>query len=169
MFGRVQSTHGLKGELCIECFFENYNFFIDRESLYLKDDGIFKPIKAKLTGIKKGNLIISIEECKEIEKAKALLEKEIFILRSSMENLPATQGDYYVCDIIGLEVFLEDSSESYGFLEDIVDFGGGMLLEVRLNYLHPKNIDKKEEMEYFEKKSIKAVDLSKGCVLIKND
>lgn len=64
------------------------------------------------------------------EAARALCGAEILVPRG--EAAPVGPGEYYIEDLKGAELFLPDGS-SAGFICDVVEGGGGFLLEVPLS------------------------------------
>lgn len=168
LFSKIKALHGIKGEVWCECFFENYEYFILKKPLFLKTkEGSLTLIKPILQGVKKGGLILKFAGIETLEEASRLLENEIFIERITLDEF-AEEGKHFVADLINLTVLIENYEESYGKVLDVVDFGGGTLLEVEINHFHKLNKNKKEKLEYYEKTkdTIKEVNLNKGFILL---
>jgi len=73
-----------------------------------------------------------------------LVKKTLFCKRSSLETLEDGDNEtHFVADLIGLKVYIEKEGELFGVVEDVVNFGGGPLLEVKLCRLHSSNLQKK--------------------------
>jgi 16S rRNA processing protein RimM len=169
-FGRITSAHGLKGEVNLECFFANYEYFIKNNLIFIKaEESGYENVICEARGTKNEKMIISLENINTKEKAQEFIGKELFIKREDLEEIndPLTEG-HFVADLLGMIVKDVEKEEKYGILKDVVDFGGGVLLEVELDSRHEKNKNKKEKLEYFkkDKDTIKEVNLEEGFITI---
>lgn len=159
-FGKIESLHGIKGEVTIDCFFANYDFFLKANSFFILEDNDYIKINFTLNGKKKDVLIIQIENVTTIEEAKKFLKKEILTERALLNQLDdGNEETHFVQDLIGLKVILEN--KEYGIVTDVVNFGGGPLIEVLPN-------DGNKITEYYEKNKnyIKQVDISNGTITL---
>ena len=117
--GVITTTHGVRGEVKVypttdaERFEELEYVLLDtgREQLRLTIDNV-KYFK---------NLVIlkfkEIGNINEIEKYKG---KELWIPREEAQELE--EDEYYIADLIGMEVVLEDGT-SFGTLKDVLETG----------------------------------------------
>ena len=170
-FGSILGVHGLKGEVLIECLFENFKHFVS-QGVFIDNVNGIEPIKIQQTGIKKGGIIVSIENCVNKEDATKLLNKNLFIDRKSLDDLDdSDQSTHFVADLLDLNVFIDGYNDIFGTVIDVVNFGNGPLLEIKLNKNHKKNLNKKEKLEYYEKNTttIKEVNLKAKLILLNNN
>ncbi|BEV09538.1 ribosome maturation factor RimM [Asticcacaulis sp. DW145] len=79
--------------------------------------------------VHKGALVVKAEGISDKDKADALKGLKLYVRR---EDLPEVEGedDYYVTDLIGLEVRSTDGSV-IGRLKGVEDFGAGDLLDIQ--------------------------------------
>ena len=169
-FGKVLGTHGLKGQVLMQCFFENVEYFIEK-GVFIKAEQGFEPIIIKKVGIKKGGVIIEVQGSSTKESADKLLKLELFIERSALNELDDEDGEtHFVADLLELNVLMEGEEGTFGKVTDVVNFGGGPLLEVEINLKHKNNLGKKEKLEYYEKskQALKEVNLKQGYIMLKN-
>jgi 16S rRNA processing protein RimM len=76
------------------------------------------------------SLAVKFAGCDTPEAARALTGSELLLDRSEAAALGP--GEYYVEDLKGLEV-LGPAAESLGRVTDIVEGGGGLLMEIELS------------------------------------
>jgi 16S rRNA processing protein RimM len=170
-FGKIVDTHGLKGEIVVDCLFKNVEHFL-AFGVFIKDEEEFKPLNIRKNGVKKDGIILKIADVESFEVARTWVKKIIFSPREALEMLDDGNSDtYFVADLIGLKVLIEGYEEAYGMVADVVDFGGGPLLEVNLASEHPKNKGKSSLVEYHQKNphTVKEVDLKKSHIIFKNN
>jgi len=137
LFCTFLRTHGLNGEIVARCDFENPKGFTG--TLFIKENNKMIAFPAKITGLLNGNnIIMKCAEIHSIEEAQKIIKKEIYINRSDLPSL--SSGEYYACDLIGLEVQNIKNNQKIGIVVDLVDFGSGPNLEV-------KNLQ--EKLEYY--------------------
>ena len=137
LFCTVLKTHGLNGEVSARCDFENPKDFTG--TFFVKEQNEIKAFPVQITGLLNGgNIIIKCGEINSIEEARKIIRKEIYINRNELPSL--NPGEYYPCDLIGLEVRNTKNNQKIGIVVDLVDFGSGPNLEV-------KNLQ--EKLEYY--------------------
>ena len=161
-FGKIASSHGIKGEVALDCYFSNYQFFLEKNRFFILEDGKYVNLNLKLNGKKKDLLIVKIPEVEKIEDAAKFLKKEVFVERDLFNLLDDGNNEtHFVQDLIGLKVILEN--KEIGKVQDVVNFGSGPLLEVLIS------VDNKTT-EYYEKNknNIKEVDILNGTITLNN-
>lgn len=152
-FGKIIKTHGLKGELVLECDFENPYHFL--KNLFFAKDNQMQPLKVEISGtLKNDRFIIKCDGIHSIEEAQTMVSKQIFVPRN---KLPPSENGYYICDIIGLEA-VDFNGLKIGTVVDVVDFGSGLNLEI-------KNLQ--EKLEYYVCSDDTIVDLQLGIIKVK--
>lgn len=153
----------------LECYFQNYQYFAENNLIFLKRaEESLENIKITIDGKKGDCLIIYIESLNTIEAVHSIIGKEFVVESESIRSLDVEGEGHFVFDLLNLKVIDYKTKEEYGTINDVVDFGGGPLLEIQLNKQNTKNKDKKETVEYFEKNknTVKDVDLLQGIISI---
>jgi ribosomal 30S subunit maturation factor RimM len=167
-FGKIVGIHGLKGEMLLDCFFTNFNHFVSK-GIFMKFEDGFNQISIKKNGIKKLGVIIHIEGCNSKEDTVKFLNKTLFTPRDALEELDdGDKNTHFVADLLNLEVKVDGEEGIFGNIHDVVNFGGGPLLEVKLEHSHKFNKNKTEKFEYYEKNitNIKEVNLKQGYLIL---
>lgn len=152
--GKVVSTHGLRGELRVDPWCDSPQFLCQFKTLYLKKG------ETKLSVSSRPHKTIAIVKAKgidTIEEAEKLRGRVLYINRSDARLAP---GEYFIQDLMGLDVIDIDTSKSYGKITDVLKTGANDVYQVtdekKKDYLIPVIDD-----------VVKEIDISGGKVLIK--
>lgn len=152
--GKVVSTHGLRGELRVDPWCDSPQFLCQFKTLYLKKG------ETKLSVSSRPHKTIAIVKAKgidTIEEAEKLRGRILYINRSDAKLAP---GEYFIQDLMGLDVIDIDTSKSYGKITDVLKTGANDVYQVtdekKKDYLIPVIDD-----------VVKKIDINGGKVLIK--
>ena len=152
--GKVVSTHGLRGELRVDPWCASPQFLCQFKTLYLKKG------ETKLSVSSRPHKTIAIVKAKgidTIEEAEKLRGRVLYINRSDARLAP---GEYFIQDLMGLDVIDIDTSKSYGKITDVLKTGANDVYQVtdekKKDYLIPVIDD-----------VVKEIDINGGKVLIK--
>lgn len=152
--GKVVSTHGLRGELRVDPWCDSPQFLCQFKTLYLKKG------ETKLSVSSRPHKTIAIVKAKgidTIEEAEKLRGRVLYINRSDARLAP---GEYFIQDLMGLDVIDIDTSKSYGKITDVLKTGANDVYQVtdekKTDYLIPVIDD-----------VVKEIDINGGKVLIK--
>lgn len=152
--GKVVSTHGLRGELRVDPWCDSPQFLCQFKTLYLKKG------ETKLNVSSRPHKTIAIVKAKgidTIEEAEKLRGRVLYINRSDARLAP---GEYFIQDLMGLDVIDIDTSKSYGKITDVLKTGANDVYQVtdekKKDYLIPVIDD-----------VVKEIDINGGKVLIK--
>lgn len=152
--GKIVSTHGLRGELRVDPWCDSPQFLCQFKTLYLKKG------ETKLSVSSRPHKTIAIVKAKgidTIEEAEKLRGRILYINRSDARLAP---GEYFIQDLMGLDVIDIDTSKSYGKITDVLKTGANDVYQVtdekKKDYLIPVIDD-----------VVKEIDISGGKVLIK--
>ncbi len=116
--GKIVNTHGIKGEVRIYPYTDDMKAALKLKKIYLdssKEEVLVRSIK-----VHKNMFIASLDKIDSMEKAEKLKDKMIYKESAKAEDLE--EDEYYVSDLIGLEVLLENG-ESFGIVKDIISTG----------------------------------------------
>ena len=118
--GVITTTHGIRGEVKVYPT-TDADRFLDLEYVLL-DTGREKR-KLEIQNVKYfKNLVIlkfkGIDNINDIEKYKG---KSLFVTRENAVELE--EDEYYIGDLIGMEVYTDDSEERFGVLKDVMETG----------------------------------------------
>ena len=118
--GAIATTHGLKGEVKVFPTTDIERF--DYLPYCLLDTGRqgMKELKVQNVRYQKNMVILKFEGIDRIEDIEKYRGCELWIRREDAQELE--EGEYYIGDLIGMKVILEDGEE-FGTLKDVMETG----------------------------------------------
>lgn len=117
--GKVNNTHGIKGELKFTLWCDDMNYLKQLNVLYLDDKGE-KPVKIISVRPQKNIAILKLENINTIEQAEALKGRVLYCNR---DDAVIDENANYIADIIGCYVVDVDTEEEYGQVKDVLNYG----------------------------------------------
>ena len=117
--GKVNNTHGIKGELKFTLWCDDINYLKQLNVLYLDDKGE-KPVKIISVRPQKNIAILKLENINTIEQAEALKDSVLYCNR---DDAVIDENANYIADIIGCYVVDVDTEEEYGQVKDVLNYG----------------------------------------------
>ncbi len=155
--GVVQKPRGLKGELKILPTTDHPERFSQVERLFLvSPEG--ERLRAFVAGVRygQGSVFLRLKNYETPESVARFRGWEIRIPRS--EALPLQEDEFYIFDLIGLDVWTT-GGECIGTVADVQVFAGNQLLCVN-------SPEKKEYLIPFVREFVKEVLLQEGRIVI---
>lgn len=116
--GKVVTTHGIMGEIRVYPWCDTPDFLTEFDTLYLHKGA--KPVSVERARVHKNVVILKLAGIDTMEAAQGLRDQ---ILYASREDMPLEEGEYFVQDLIGLQVVDADTKEVYGTLSDVSQTG----------------------------------------------
>jgi len=117
--GKINNTHGIRGEVKMLLWCDDINYLKQFKVLYLDDKGE-KPLRLLSARAQKNLAILKFEGIDTIEKAEELKGN---ILYGNRDDARIDDGAYYIADMIGCSVVDMDTNEKYGRVCDVVNYG----------------------------------------------
>ena len=154
--GKIVAAHGIRGEVKVQCFHTN-PLKIDCYGL-LENRDASRTFSIKVTGRSSANVRVKIKGVDTRNDAEALIGTELYADRESLPQLG--DEEYYLSDIIGLDVRLQSSGEVIGVVSGFSNFGAGDIIEIRLSGR------KDSEMLPFTKAYVPTIDIAKGYITV---
>lgn len=134
--GKITGTRGLNGELRVEPWCDSPEILANLKVVYLKDNN--EPLKINYSRVHKSMVIMSINGVNTIDEANKLRNKIINVNRA---DLKLEKGQYFIQDLIGLDVIDIDNATVYGKLTEVFKTGANDVYQVtdsnNKNYLVP--------------------------------
>ena len=115
--GKIVGTHGVRGEMRVECWCDTPQFLAQFKTLYF-DNGAEK-IKVN-SRAHKNMVLMKMPGIDTIEQADTLRGKIVYIKRS---DIKLAAGVNFVQDMIGLEVVDSKTAQVYGTVTDVLHTG----------------------------------------------
>ena len=118
--GVITTTHGVRGEVKVFPTTDNAERFLELEYVLLDTGRELRRLDIKNVRFFKNLVILKfdgIDNINDIEKYKG---KDLWIPREEAQEL--CEDEYYIADLQGLNVVLEDGTE-FGTLRDVMETG----------------------------------------------
>ena len=118
--GVISSTHGIRGEVKVFPTTDDPTRFEDLKEVIL-DTGREHRILA-IQGVKyfKQFVILKFQDVDDINEIEPYKGKSLYVTRDMA--VPLGENEYYIADLIGMDVFLEDGS-LFGKIKDVMETG----------------------------------------------
>ena len=123
--GKIVGTHGVRGEMRVECWCNSPAFLTKFKTLYL-DEG--KSSLSVTCRPHKNIVLMTVKGVSSIEEADAYRGRILYIDRADVR---LSKGEHFVQDIIGLKVTDADTAEVYGVVNDVLKTGSNDVYEMR--------------------------------------
>lgn len=123
--GKIVGTHGIRGEMRVECWANSPDFLKTFKTLYL-DEG--KTAIAVSCRPHKNIALMTAKGVGSIEEADKLRGRILYIDR---KDVRLDEGEHFVQDIIGLKVTDADNGTVYGVVRDVLKTGSNDVYEMK--------------------------------------
>lgn len=126
--GQITRAHGVNGAMVINPFCDSYETFAEIKTLYIKENGSYKPWRVKKCSPYKNSAIVTVEGIDNPEDVTRLRLTSVYAHR---DDIPKGEGDFFIVDLIGLDVVDASSGEVYGTLKDVTNQGAQDLYVIK--------------------------------------
>ncbi len=130
IIGQVLGAHGVKGEVKIRPLTDFPERFLDMENISLYREGCSVgtyAVRQIRDALARGCFLAALEGVESMDQAQALRGCTVEV--SPEERVPLEDGEFWISDLIGLDVFDEHDAR-LGTVKDIVDSGASQLLVI---------------------------------------
>jgi 16S rRNA processing protein RimM len=143
---KVLKPQGIKGEVKVQLFSDNFDDFCGRGYAYLKDGGSYKRIAFGDIRTEPPFVYLHIDGINSRNDAESLQGAVLYIDKAELSG--TQEGEYYVFDLIGLKV-KDSSGNELGIIKNVLQHGAADIYEVKgeKNFMFPalkrviKNVD----------------------------
>ena len=118
--GQITRAHGINGAMVVNHFCDSYEVFAKIKTLYLKNGEEYAPLKVKKCSPYKNSAIVTVAGIEAPEEVTRLRMETLYAHRSEIAK---DEGDFFIVDLIGLDVIDCATQERYGVLKDVVNQG----------------------------------------------
>lgn len=151
---RILKPHGIRGDLKIRLFSDNYDAFAERGFAYLKKNSEYQRTAYTAVRIDAPFVYVHFDGVDTRNDAEALSNQTLYLDREELEELE--DGEHYVVDLVGLKVLDENGTE-LGVLKDVLQHGAADVYVVK---------GEKSFMFPAVKRVIRSVDISAGVMCV---
>ena len=118
--GKIINTHGIDGAVKLESWCDSPDILADLERVFIKDGNTYKQYDILRASVFKQFVIAKLDGVKDIDAAQALVGTVIYAARDDFE---LDEGDYFIADLIGLDIIDADSNKVLGKLREVINRG----------------------------------------------
>lgn len=115
--GKIVRTHGVRGELVLECWADSPQFLAKLPKLCWEDGRDAGLLSSR---VHKGRLLVRLQGVDTVEQGDALRGRVLYLDR---EDVTLPQGQYFLQDIIGLRAVDGVTGREYGVLREVIPTG----------------------------------------------
>ncbi|MBR1825933.1 MAG: 16S rRNA processing protein RimM [Alphaproteobacteria bacterium] len=154
--GKIVGAHGIKGEVKVRSVNQN-PLDLDKYGAVENADAS-KKFSIKVVGLVSTNARAKIEGVTTRNDAEALIGTELYVPRSVLPELE--EEEFYLSDLIGLDVCLKTPDKKIGKVAAFQDFGAGDIIEIKLDG------QRETEMLPFTKAYVPTINVEEGYVIV---
>lgn len=154
--GVIANTHGIRGEVKVYPTTDDINRFKKLKKCILDTGKEYIDLNVESVKFFKNMVILKFKEYNNINDIECYIGKDILVSRDNAVKLE--KGEYYIADILGAKVILEDGSE-FGVLEDVMQTGANDVYVV-------KTLDNKEVLLPKIDECVKKLDIENKIVTV---
>ena len=154
--GVIANTHGIRGEVKVYPTTDDINRFKKLKKCILDTGKEYIDLNVESVKFFKNMVILKFKEYNNINDIECQKGKDILVSRDNAVKLE--KGEYYIADILGAKVILEDGSE-FGVLEDVMQTGANDVYVV-------KTLDNKEVLLPKIDECVKKLDIENKIVTV---
>lgn len=125
--GVITSTHGIAGEVNVYPTTDDPMRFKVLKQCILKAGK--ETMDLDVVGVKfhKNMVILKFKQFNNINQVEKFRQAELYVTRENA--VPLEEGEYFICDLIGLKVVDEDNNE-IGKITDVIQTGANDVYEI---------------------------------------
>ena len=116
--GKIVRTHGVRGELVLECWADSPQLLTGIKRFYF--DGGREDAGLLSSRVHKGRLLIRLRGVDTVEQGDVLRGKVLYLNR---DDVPLEEGQVFLQDLIGLRAVDGVTGQEYGELREVLPTG----------------------------------------------
>ena len=126
--GKIVNTHGCKGAVKAESWCNTERDLADLGKIFVKSGASYTRYDVLKSSIFKQFVIFELKTVDDMDKAMMLKGNVIYADR---EDFSLEDGEFFITDMIGLDVIDADNGKVYGKLSDIINRGASDIYVVK--------------------------------------
>ena len=126
--GKIVNTHGCRGGLKAESWCNSEEDLAALKKLYIKNGEVYTEHKVTKASVLKQFVILEFADLNDMDAAMLLKNK---ILYAAKEDFQLEDGEFFLADMIGLDVIDVDTNLVYGKLCEIINRGASDIYVVK--------------------------------------
>ena len=126
--GVITSPHGVHGEVNVFPTTDDPARFKDLKKCYIDKRGVLKEVEIDSVKFFKNMVILHFKDIDDRNFVETLRKCDLLIDRE--DAVPLAEGEFFICDLIGLKVIDEEGKE-LGVLEDVIQTAANDVYQVK--------------------------------------
>ncbi len=118
--GKIVNTHGCRGAVKAESWCNTEKDLAALKRIFLKNGALYSQYEILKASIFKQFVIFELKSVDDMDKAMLLKGSIIYAAR---EDFDLADGEFFIADMVGLDVIDADSGKIYGKLKEIINRG----------------------------------------------
>lgn len=147
----IINTHGVMGAVKLESLCDSPEVLASLERVFKLEGGKYREIKVLHTSVFKQFVLATLEGVNDMDSAAALKGTTLYAAR---EDFELEEGDYFIVDLIGLDIIDVESGKVLGKIADVINRGASDIYVVKT----PSGERMMPAVEEF----VKEIDLERG-------
>lgn len=129
--GKVLCPWGVKGQVKVEPLTDDITRYQKLKSIFVEEDSALKAYDVEsVIFLKKRFVVLKLQGIDTVDSAESFRDRYIMVHRKDAVKLP--EGHYFICDIIGMEVYNEEDGTLLGRIKDVMKTGANDVYVVEL-------------------------------------
>lgn len=147
----VINTHGVRGDVKLESLCDTPAVLAGLKRVFFLEGGEYREVKVLHSSVFKSFVLATLEGVDDMDKAMAQKGKTLYAAR---EDFKLKKGDFFIVDLIGLDVIDNKSGKVYGRIADVINRGASDIYVVKT--------ENGERMMPAVKEFVKRIDVETG-------
>lgn len=126
--GAITATHGIRGEVKVFPMTDDVSRFKNMKNLLLDTGKDYMTLEVTSARPQKNLVILKFKGIDDINDIERYKGKGLYVEKENRVKLK--KDEYFIADLIGLKVYLDDSESSCGSLTDVFETGANDVYEV---------------------------------------
>ena len=147
----IINTHGVRGDVKLESLCDSPEVLASLERVFALEGGKYREIEVKHASVFKQFVLATLDGVDDMDKAMAMKGTTLYAAR---DDFDLDEGDYFIADLIGLDVIDNVSGKKYGTLTDVINRGASDIYVIKT--------ESGERMMPAVEEFVKRVDLDEG-------
>ncbi len=126
--GQIVRAHGINGAMIVNHFCDSTEVFEALKFVYFKNGDDYKKVKIIKSAPYKNSVILTLDGINTPEEVVAIRMQTLYADRN---DILTDENDFFIVDLIGLDVKDAVTGEKYGVLKDVINQGAQDIYVVR--------------------------------------
>ena len=118
--GKIVTTHGVSGEVKVECYCDSPKVLASLKKVYIKSGDKYECRRVMRSFVSKEAAVMRLENIDDMDAAQ---KARGTLLYAAREDIPISEGAFFIADLLGLDVIDASNGRVYGKIADVINRG----------------------------------------------